>query len=75
MADIKRLIESAKDKVVDISHIDSIKRHGHEFKRMTKDGVYIFNQATNEEEYHMWGNLSNDLVMKLFDHYIVKGLK
>ena len=74
-ADIKRIIESAPDKVVDISHIDSIQRHGHVFKRMTPDGVYILNEASGEEEYHMWFNLSNDLVMKLFQHYIVEGKK
>lgn len=74
-ADIKRIIDAAPDKTVDISHIDSIKKHGYVYRRMTPDGIYIFNEATDKEDYVMWYYMSNDLVMKLFQHYIVDGKK
>lgn len=72
-ADIKRIIEAAPDKTVDISHIESIKRYGFEYRRMGIDGIYIFNESEQREDYVMWYMVSNDLVMKLFQHYIVEG--
>lgn len=72
-ADIKRIIDAAPNKTVDISHIPSIQRYGYEYRRMTPDGIYIFVESKNEEEYRMWFDISNDLVMKLFQHYIVEG--
>ena len=74
-ADIRRIIDAAPDKIVDISHIDSIKKFGYEYRRMTPDGVYIYNESEDKENYVMWFNISNDLVMKLFQHYIVEGKK